>query len=546
MTGILTKRGVNAQRRLFAGQSNHDDELTDLVTAAEPRFMLRAVVVDVIFDPNTVPDHVRETLAPEMVHPELLETAPRNSIIARIITDAADKRNSSLTVFYPALSHVHTPLKPGEQVWVFFEDTRSYDYGFWLSRIVEPVDIDDPNFTHADRKFIDQRQPTTVERLEEAKQFAGLPSDVQARLRAAAGKGPQFPNGGDTEESFSLAQIDGYEQIDQTSAANKVITKEPVPRYNKRPGDWAAEGSNNSLFVLGEDRTGAAAKLLNGKVDSKPLKDKASGAAGMFDLVVGRGIGKERRLPDAGAEPLLTAPRVIQNSRSKLETDKEISKSNLNEGDPDFEYDATRVYGAMDTDVDGNFGKELPKLNSKKDAEKIDRGAALIAKSNHIRVIAREDGTIRIIKEGTLDDENGKGHAAIIIEKDGTIMVDGPHIIIGSGIEKANGAGTQVYIGRDAVESIVLGDTLKELLTNYSTSVKDVIDQCFQAIFDFCTQVVSPPNNLGNFGIPIGGLTALPPALGAAAQASKTKIDTDTAKFQQDLTKALSKIGKTR
>jgi hypothetical protein len=243
---------------------------------------------------------------------------PRNSIIGRVISNAAAKRNSTLSVFYPTLSHTHEPIKPGEQIWVFFEDPTSHDYGFWLSRITEPVDIEDPNFTHGDRKFIDQRQPTTVERLEETKQLAGLPPETQARLKAASGKGPQFPNGGDTEESFSLSDIDAYEQIEQASIANRVITKEPVPRYNKRPADWAAEGSNNSLLVLGEDRTGAAAKLEAGKVSSKPDNDKSLGAAGMFDLVLGRGIGEDRKLPAPGAPGAPTAPAVIQNARKKL------------------------------------------------------------------------------------------------------------------------------------------------------------------------------------------------------------------------------------
>lgn len=549
MTGILSKRGINAQRKIFSGRSSHDDELTDLVTTPVTRFILRAVVVDVIFDPNVVPTQIRESLAEKLIHPELLQTAPRNSIVARVISGAADKRNSTINVFYPAMSHTHQPLKPGEQVWVFFEDPQTSDQGFWLSRIAEPVDIDDPNFTHGDRKFIDQRQPTTIDRLQEAKQLEGLPPETQARLKAAAGKGPQFPNGGDTEESYSLAEIDAYEKIEQDATANKIITKEPVPRYNKRPADWAAEGSNNSLIVLGEDRTGAVAKASGGKIDSKPSKDK-SGSAGMFDFVTGRGIGKERKLPSPGAPPTLTAPRVIENSRKKLETDKEISKANANEGDPDFEYDAARVYGAMNTDVDGNFGKVLPKLPGKKDPEKINQGSAVVVKANHVRIIAREDGTIRIIKEGTLDDENGKGHAGIIIEKDGTVVVDGPKIIIGSGIEKGNGAGTQVFLGLDATESIVLGDTMKKVLTDYSTQVKSAIDTFCQALAAVGTQIAVPPGNLGNFGLPIAGLIALGKVfdgLGpSAVTALKMTVDQATTKFQNDLTTTLSKNGKTK
>lgn len=534
MVDILTGRGVNAQRKLFSGVSNHDDEMRDLVTAPAPRFMLRAVVVDVIYDPAVMAPQLRELQGADLVHPELLETAPRNSIIARVVSGGSDKRNPVTSIFYPVMSHTHSPLKPGEQVWVFFEDPTSHDYGFWLSRIIEPVDIDDPNFTHSDRKFIDSRQPTTVERLEAAQQLQGLSPETQARLKAAAGKGPQFPNGGGTTESLTLSTLDGYERIEQDAVANRVITKEPVPRYSKRPADWAAEGSNNSLLVLGEDRTGATSRVAGGRVVSKPTKDKATGAAGMFDLVTGRGIGKERKLPASGAAPTLTAPPVIENARKKLETDKDIARTNQNEGDPDFEYDATRIYGAMDTDVDGNFGKQLPKLPGKKDPEKIDRGSVVVAKSNHIRVIAREDGTIRIIKEGTLDDEGGKGHAGIIVEKDGTILIDGPRIVVGSGIEKANGAGTQVFLGRDATESIVLGDTMKSVLTGYSSDIKSSIDA-------FCSMVAGI-DTLGNFGIPVPSLVAIK----TAAQQLQSAVDKQTEKFQSDLSTTLSRNGKTK
>jgi hypothetical protein len=537
MSGIYTKRGVNAQRKLFSNTTSYNDEIADLSVASEPRFFYRAVVVDVLFDTSAVPAQLDESMEYSVVSPELIKTAPRNSIIARIITDAADRQNSSAHVFYPAMSHTHYPLKPGEQVWVFFEHPASHDYGFWLSRIVEPVDVDDPNFTHGDRKFVQKSELNAMEKLDRAEPD-GEKEDT-----------PFFPNGAGTLESLSLAEVDAYKKIDDEAIANKIIVKEPVPRYNKRPADWAAEGSNNSLLVLGEDRTGAAAKIEGTEVSSKPEKDK-SGAAGMFDIVVGRGIGKDRKLPGDGDEPKLTAPPVIKNSRGKLETNKNIAKTNKSEGDPDFEYDATRIYGAMDTNVDGNFGKPLPKLPGGSSPQKIELGSALIAKSNHIRIIAREDGTLRIVKEGTLDDEGGKGHAGIIIEKDGTIVIDGPHIVIGSGIEKGNGAGTQVYIGLDATEPIVLGNTMKKVLTDYTTQIKTAIDTFCKALAVVGTTIANPPGSLGNFGIPLPGLIALGKVFDGqgpnAANALMLTVDQATSKFQSDLTKTLSKNGKTK
>jgi len=77
---------------------------------------------------------------------------------------------------------------------------------------------------------------------------------------------PGFPNGANTQESFTLDDPLGYQKINNSAIANKVVTKEPVPRFNKRPGDTVFAGSNNTLIVLGEDRTGPA---IDGKGSSK-------------------------------------------------------------------------------------------------------------------------------------------------------------------------------------------------------------------------------------------------------------------------------------
>lgn len=534
MTNQINKRGVNAQRRMFSGKTNYDEEIRALQTEAISRFFYRAVVVDVVFDLDAVQEQIKENLLDNLIHPELLETAPRNSIVARVITDGAARRNKITTVFYPAMSHTHEPVKPGEQVWVFFENPMTHDFGFWLSRIVEPIDIDDPNFTHADRKFINERQQTTMERLEESKQLEGLPADVQARIKAASGKGPQFPNGGDTEESFQLDGIDAYEEIEQTAAANKIITKEPVPRYNKRPGDWAAEGSNNTLIVMGEDRIGPAAEVVGGKVTAKPSTDKPA-AAGAIDIVVGRGV-----------DGTPSAPNKIENARKKIETDKSIIKKNIKEGDPDFENDLSRVYITMDTDVDKNFGKQLPNLNGGVAPAVISSGAATVIKSNHVRILARKDGTVRIVKEGDIDNEAGTGQAVILIEKDGTIMIDGPKIILGSAIEKDFGEGSQVFVGRDAVEPIVLGETLRSLLNEYTTSVKDLIVTFSDSMVNGVTPFAAPPGNLGNMGSPVPGVTGISTVITQASTTFKASIETTTKTFQDKIKTILSKVGKTK
>ena len=133
------------------------------------------------------------------------------------------------------------------------------------------------------------------------------------------------------------------------------------------------------------------------------------------------------------------------------------------EGDVSFIDDLSRVYVSMSTNGDANLAQEdlyaFPDdENGSVDA--VSESPYIIIKSNNSRIVARNDGSIRIIKEGAEDADR----AVITLEADGAIMIDGPKVTIGSGIESSNGAGDQVFIGRGATESIVLGDTLKSLL----------------------------------------------------------------------------------
>lgn len=521
MTKGLTGQGINAQREMFSPVASITEEINDYRASGGFPNWFRAVIVDVIFDPLALGDERKELLGQILNNPELLPDIPQNSILARIISNKQDIRQTAFAIFYPMDSHVQKPVKPGEHVWVMFENPeRNMRQGFWYSRIVEPRTVEDFNFTHADRKFtVDLTQDT---------------SDMFEGTTENAGGLPGFPNGADTEETFTLVGEDDYEVINDEALATKIFTPEPVPRFNKRPADLALFGSNNAMLVLGEDRTGPAARVAAGEVTGRPLDDQ-TGFAGTADLVVGR--GREVSI----APGISTAPHVIQNTRGNLETDKQLD--NPNEGDPDFSKDSARLYLSMNTNGDKNFSLEgnLPNLNGQQQVPPVPGAAYAVLKSDEIRIIGRKDeltginGSIKIVKEGATDDDR----AVIMMQPDGTIMIDGPRIIIGSGIEKGNGAGNQVFLGRDASESIVLGDTLKSLLDEYTTATNTNI----AAFADTLTNTISvPPGNLGNFGLPVPGLIAI----SAAANALKAAQQVSTKKFQAQAATFLSKNGKTK
>ena len=100
---------------------------------------------------------------------------------------------------------------------------------------------------------------------------------------------------------------------------------------------------------------------------------------------------------------------------------------NRSEGDPDFYQDASRIYVSMKSPVDANFSlsdEYTPLIEGSIDDKE---SPSVALKSNEIRIIAREDGSIRIIKE-----KGESGNAAqIILNADGVIHIQGAKIYIG-------------------------------------------------------------------------------------------------------------------
>ena len=138
------------------------------------------------------------------------------------------------------------------------------------------------------------------------------------------------------------------------------------------------------------------------------------------------------------------------------------------------------MYMSMKTVPDTLFGLSYPdQPSSGTTVDPTPNNAAIVFKSDQVRIIARKDdsnginGSIRIIKEGAGEADR----ATIVIQPDGSIMIDGPKIIIGDGREDAegdNGSGTQVEIGRGATEPIALGNVLVTKLTDLLTALEQL------------------------------------------------------------------------
>ena len=453
--------------------TSDQDHVSSLFSETEdpPQPTLRyGVVVEVLNDPGALPAARRDILYGECQNREYFISAPKNSVIVRDVTGGADKilsvDDQRVSVAYPIFPpHIALPVKAGETVFLIDPDPQNRtDLMFWLCRIPAADYVDDINFTHWDRTLVEI--PTLSEK------SPGL---------------PEFLNGINTADTYTLANPDDFDMIFTGSVSNASVNFEAVPRFTKRPGDLVLQGSNNALICLGEDRgwTGVAPlpdvastdpAAADGTAVSNANMEPVGGTfpwgnldslgtpalRGSIDIVVGRGqIG--------GTEPL-----VIANSRGWEETNKnpvnfggftpagsdEVPKDDANiisvdnnwyanpqEGDPDFGSDMSRIYVSMKTDGDANFLLEYPDFAGLPAGE----DPHVVLKSEEIRLVARETGSVRLIKEGTVADNQ----CVITMLDDGTIAIDAKKIIIG------DGRVDQIQLGNEATERIVLGDVLK-------------------------------------------------------------------------------------
>lgn len=367
-------------------------------TQAGDRFVSRFLVSEVFFDPQELDDtRIKDIQARfGLVEAAFLRSMPPNTIIARIVNETASGHARHHYLFPMLPPHLMLPVQAGEHVWAFFEQNRAVDHGFWMCRISEPRHVDDVNHTHADRKFHVQER-----NLDAADKFERV-----SNLPPGFANGPTYTRNGKLEvaaASMSSADADeqAYEKLLKETDSSKVADYESVPRFRKRPGDTVMQGSNNTLLVLGTDRTGRSAEFesspMGKRAKGKPTKDK-KGLSGTIDIVAGRGRSKS------------TAPKEVDNTLGRKEASKRKADENVSEGDPDFGADLSRVYISMNTDADGNFAVNL--------STKENPGPATVIKSDHVRLIARK--SVKILVQPSFN--SPESECAGVVIKGGDII----------------------------------------------------------------------------------------------------------------------------
>jgi len=424
---------------------------------ASQKIFYSGVVREFISNPADLSDSKKQDIENNVVSGDkYVSRMPRNSIIVEIIG------NSQIRVCYPFFSpHICMPVKPGEQVWVLFPDGGVGELGYWVTRKATDLKVDDLNYTHLDRVGLFNKSKETTEK-----------SDFQDENGETSFPFPLGPSIDSLENT--LGGSEPYRILKVNSEAyHEQFTGEPVARFTKRCPDLVLQGSNNTLISLGEDRGVSSADSEAGSVSTDvTLKGK-----GTIDIVTGRGIAGTSTAAVAEGKARQGEGLETYSEINKIPEATDVGKDKVNEGDPDFNNDLSRIYLSMNTNGDDNFSLTYPdsigSVTSKPYA---------IVKSDEVRLVARETGSVRIIKEGS-------NKAVITMLSDGKILIDSSNVMIGAG----------------ATEPIVLGNVLVK-------SLVDLIGQIIDQI-----NLISVPTGVGPSG---------PPANAAAFSGIKATLQT--------------------
>ena len=560
----------------------------------------KAVVIDVINDPAAFRkqrDFDKKYPKNAVSNHSFIKRAPRNSVIAKVITDGQGKRAETVSICLPFFPpHLCFPIKPGEHVWLISPAPlgKAAQVFYWMCRVPTWTDTDDVNYTHEDRFHhyvgldVGKKDSADIANKREPKSAMAEDPEMYG-----------FPNGTAESDGFTFGSSEEAYDIAVTgSLAYNSFKFEPVPRLTKMPGDMVLQGSNNTSITLGttrgfkggfheepadadrikdlvdvklegsgSDLIRSSATLINPQEPDTP-PDKSTFSAAI-DIVAGRSLrtrkaGADHKFPTADTDPpgkemkgghAMAFPRVkktVHPSGSRGEGIVEVSKNpqgyledienqtdNPIEGDPDFRYDASRIYVTADSKPDTDFGlkEQMAQLPGGLEVAE-GEGAAIVVKSDHVRIIARKDpdaaadpkinGSIRIIKEGKpREPGNASGkppegeRAVITIEPDGTIVIDGPRVVIGNGhLSGAALEGTSnmnsndnVYIGgQDAKYTVFLAEELADTLMAFATNVAQLTGCTDATAGAFGTTSKKPATgvlaSLGNSGSPITNPTS--------------------------------------
>jgi len=386
-----------------------ETQIKSLVEDPLPVFR-RMFILDVIYDPKIIDDNKinywKNVL--KVSNSQYAKILPRNSVVAQM-ANIGNTRITPVMFLFPFFpSHLALPCKPGEMVWAMFENPNSKikEMGYWFCRITEPHFVDDINHTHHPMQLDESLRSSTKKKVQET-------DEPIYELRN--GKTEKRKNGirSTIKESRLLETNDEevFEKLVTDTDAARLMQYEGVPRFSKRPGDIAIEGSNNTLIVLGTDRVNKAGDYSPGS--SQPNRGIIAeisdhdlvGHAGSIDLVTGRGM----KVLTGGLTAVTT--KISDGEELKSELDKKEENLVEDEGNPDFKNDRSRILISQRTNVDKNFNLNNYLENKFPNSKIVDNSSdsAIVIKSDKVRIIARSDVSLIVKNYEEVEKENKQG-----------------------------------------------------------------------------------------------------------------------------------------
>jgi len=386
-------------------------------------------------DPDKTYAESMEKGVNQVKNTSFIRKMPRSSVSAIVVSDREGWKTQKSEIFYPLFPHLTMPVKPGEKIWIIYDtiNREKSRRGYWIGRISSNINIDDQNYTHLDREFL----------------YSSVGVSTTSALDAASGGSSyedtdiySFIAGAGNRNNNTLPGSAPYDSIVSNSMSYvEQFNGEPVPRFSPRVGDFILEGSNNTLISLGQDRPS-----LTGPVDESGIK-----GIGTIDIVVGR--GQSESTAPAG-DPIELEKRG-ENLDPYSETNKwpqfQDTPPNEGEGNPDFATDLSRVYVSMKTNGDANFG--LASINSLGSTPEVSEAPYIIGKSTEIRLVSRDGGSIRMIKEGD-------AQAEICIASDGKIVIEGTN-------------------SARSAQKVIRGEDLAKAVSDFSTNIASAMIKTF-------------------------------------------------------------------
>jgi hypothetical protein len=179
-----------------------------------------------------------------VIDSSLVDIMPRNSILGINITGGKNKTSlDKEEIFFPFFSHVSMPIKSGEQVWVFYDNIAGRKIGYWISRKVGTIFVDDINYTHIDRQAIISMGLTQ-----------NLTNKSSNRTEKVNTFGMTFPNPSLSDLANKTLVYKDYDSLISKSFSHDLERKEfigeAVPRYASKCADLVLQGSNNTIITM--------------------------------------------------------------------------------------------------------------------------------------------------------------------------------------------------------------------------------------------------------------------------------------------------------